>query len=127
MKIAYKINWILVTLLSIATGVFKLMQQQADIELFKAIGFCSVMVTMLGLIQLIGGIMLILPKTRKLGAIVMIPTFIIASIAVFANGMMVFGIVSLLFIAMAYLVYHEEHKSYAVSLLRIAEITSQVS
>lgn len=104
MKILLKINFILITLISIATGIFKLLQQEADIQLFEKIGFTATATTLLGVIQLIGGLMLILPKTRKLGAWIMLPTFIIASIAVFANGMIAFGIVSLLFIAMIILI-----------------------
>lgn len=108
MKPGLKINWILVTLLSIATGVFKVLQQEADIELFKAIGFTETMTLLLGIIQLVGGILLIPKKTRKTGGYIMIPTFIIASIAVFANAQYVFGFVSLLFIVMAYLVIFME-------------------
>ena len=110
MKIFLKINWILTALLSVSTGVFKILQQEADIELFKAIGFNEIMTTILGILQLVGGILLIPAKTRKLGAYIMIPTFIIASIAVFANKMIVFGIVSLVFILMTYLVILMESK-----------------
>jgi len=110
MKTVFTINWILTLLLSIATGVFKLLQQEADIELFSAIGFTETMTTALGAIQLLGGILLIPAKTRKLGAYIMIPTFIIASIAVFANNLIGFGIISLLFIAMAYLVIIMENR-----------------
>lgn len=111
MKLALKANWILVTLLSISTGLFKVLQQEADIQLFEKIGFNSVATTMLGIVQLIGGIMLIVPKTRKMGAYIMIPTFILASIAVFANGMIPFGIVSLFFIGMAGLVIWMENQA----------------
>ena len=104
MKIILTVNWILTILLSIATGVFKLMEQQADIDLFKAIGFTESMIFLLGVVQCLGGLLLILKPTRRIGAYVMIVTFIIASIAVFANKMWVFGVVSLLFIVMAYLV-----------------------
>jgi len=97
-------------MLSIATGMFKLLQQEADIELFKAIGLNTTMVTILGGIQLIGGLLLIPSRTRKLGAYIMIPTFIIASAAVFANTLIAFGAVSILFIAMAYLVIIMENK-----------------
>lgn len=110
MNIALKINWILTMTLSIATGVFKLLQQEADIALFEKIGFNEVGTTVLGAIQLIGGILLILPKTRTWGAYIMIPTFVVASIAVFANGMIGFGVVSLLFIVMALLVVYIERK-----------------
>ena len=44
-----------------------------------------------------------------MGAYIMIPTFILASVAVFANGMMGFGVVSILFIVMAYLVIIKEN------------------
>ncbi len=108
MKLFLKINWILTTLLSIATGVFKILQQEEDIRLFDRIGFNETATTLLGVIQLIGGILLIFPKTRKIGAWVMIPTFIVASIAVFANKMYPFGIVSLLFIVMTILVIYME-------------------
>lgn len=110
MNIFFKVNWILTTLLSIATGIFKLLQQEADITLFKAIGFNTTMVTILGAIQLLGGLLLIPAKTRKLGAYIMIPTFIIASIAVFANHMLAFGAISILFIVMASLVIIKENK-----------------
>jgi hypothetical protein len=110
MKTALRINWMLTILLSISTGVFKLLQQEADIALFQVIGFNELMITALGFVQLVGGILLIPAKTRKWGAYVMIPTFIIASIAVFANSLMVFGMVSLLFIAMAYFVVLMETK-----------------
>ncbi len=110
MKLALTINWVLTTLLSLATGVFKVMQQETDIQLFEKIGFNATMTTILGVIQVIGGLLLIFPKTRKIGAYVMIPTFLIASIAVFANSLWAFGIVSLVFIVMAYGVIVRERR-----------------
>ncbi len=100
MKVLYKINWILLILLSISTGVFKVLQQEADVELFEALGMNATLTALLGLIQLAGGIMLIPGKTRRLGAIIMVPAFVIASIAVFMNNMMIFGAVSVIFILM---------------------------
>jgi len=105
MKVLLKINWILITLLSISTGVFKVLQQEADLQLFAQIGFGATATTIVGIVQLAGGIMLIIPKTRMIGACIMIPTFVIATIAVFANGLIIFGIVSLMFILMAGLVF----------------------
>lgn len=109
MKIFYKVVLVLTILLSISTGIFKIMQQEADIQLFRALGFNEIMTTILGVIQLAGGVMMIFPKYRKRGALIMIPTFMIASLAVFMNQMWLFGIVSLLFIAMAYIVLKYEH------------------
>lgn len=108
MNMALKVNWVLATLLSIATGAFKLAQQPEDIELFSAIGMSAAATTMLGAVQLAGGLLMIPVKTRIAGAWVMIPTYVLASIAVFANSMIVFGMVSLVFIVMAYGVIHME-------------------
>ncbi len=99
-----KINWLLITALSIATGLFKIFQQPEDIELFAQIGFKPTHTTLLGVLQFVGGLFLIFKRTRKYGVYIMIPTFALASIAVFANEMVVFGAISLLFIGMAYLV-----------------------
>ena len=109
MKIFYKVVLVLTVLLSISTGIFKIMQQEADIQLFRALGFNEIMTTLLGVIQLAGGVLMIFSKYRKTGGLIMIPTFIIASIAVFMNQMRLFGVVSLLFIAMAYIVVKYEH------------------
>lgn len=113
MNIALKINWILTILLSISTGIFKLMQQEADVALFDKIGFNETATTLLGAVQLIGGLMLILPKTRLWGAYVMIPTFIVASAAVFANEMWGFAVVSVIFIVMTGLVVFMEKRNKA--------------
>ena len=101
MKLFLKIVWILTILLGVATGLFKILQQPEDILLFEKIGINATGTTIIGVIQLIAGLLLIPARTRKWGAYVLIPTFIIASVAIFANELWVFGIVSLLFIVMA--------------------------
>lgn len=88
-----------------ATGIFKILQQKADIELFSKIGVGVTGTTILGILQLIGGILLIFPKHRKWGAVLMIITFLLATLAVFANQMYIFGFVSILFVAMALFVF----------------------
>ncbi len=104
MKIVLKINWILVTILSLSTGLFKVLQQQEDIQLLEVIGFTPLWVTLLGVFQFFGGVMLITRRFRKEGAYVMIFTFALASIAVFANGMLLSGASSVVLVVMAFLV-----------------------
>ena len=108
MKVILTVLWILTILLCIATGVFKMLQQEADILLFQAIGINVIGTTILGVVQVIAWLLLIPSKTRKAGAIVAILTFILASIAVFANSMLVFGMMSILFILLAASVLYKE-------------------
>ena len=110
MKLSYKINLILLIVLSLATGVFKILRQEADIELFKVLGMTAALTAGLGIVQVVGGVLLVFTQTRKYGALLMMATFVLASVAVFMNGMVVFGAVSLLFILMACWVYFVETK-----------------
>lgn len=109
-KFIYKIILWLTVILSMATGLFKVLQQPQDIELFKKIGLTQTGTTIIGVFQLLGGIAMIIPGFRKWGALIMILTFAVASAAVFASGMTVFGIVSVLFIAMAACIYIQSKK-----------------
>ncbi|WP_282162971.1 DoxX family protein [Ulvibacterium marinum] len=111
MKLLYKINLILLIVLSLATGVFKILRQEADIELFKVLGMTATLTFGLGIVQVLGGLLLIPVQTRKYGALLMMATFVLASLAVFMNGMVVFGLVSLLFILMTFWVYQVEKKN----------------
>ena len=97
------INRILLTALSIMTGVVKLVKMDAEMEIFRNIGMSDGATIGFGVLQLLGGLLLIPPKTTRLGAWIMLPTFCFATYVVFANSMIPFGISSLLFIAMALL------------------------
>lgn len=88
-------------LLSIATAITKLIQMPAEIELFENAGFSLPMTIGFGIIQLIGGILLIPSSLRRYGAMIMFITFVIATAVVFYKGMIGFGCSSILFIALA--------------------------
>ena len=101
MKIARLIALGLLILLSIATGVTKLIQLPAEMALFRGAGWADWLIIGFGVVQVAGGLLLIVAKTRKIGAGVMIASFAIASVVVFLDGRLIFGLVSLLFIALA--------------------------
>lgn len=99
MRIGWKILLVLVILLSLATGATKIAQMPEEMQLFGNAGFNTWATVLFGLVQIAGGMMMAFRKTRKIGAIIMTMTFAAASIVVFVNEMMAFGLVSLLFIA----------------------------
>lgn len=94
-------NRVLLTLLSIMTGAVKLARMEDELVIFRTIGFSDGMTVAFGVVQLVGGLLLLAPKTTRLGAWIMVPTFVLATGVLFANGMIPFGVASLLFIAMA--------------------------
>lgn len=101
MKILLWINRVALTLLSISTGVVKLAQMEEEMVIFRAIGFSDAMTIAFGVVQLVGGLLLLPNRTTRIGAWWMVPTFLFATGVVFANGMIPFGVSSLLFPAMA--------------------------
>lgn len=101
MTAALWINRVLLTLLSLSTGAVKLARMEDEMRIFTEAGFSDPLIIAFGVVQLIGGAVLIPNKTSRLGAGIMLPTFVLATGVVFYNGMIPFGVGSLLFIAMA--------------------------
>lgn len=101
MKWAILTNRVLLTLLSISTGVVKLVQMPEEMEIFRAAGVPDGLTMAFGLVQLVGGLLLIPDRTLRIGAAVMIPTFVLATGVLFVNGLIAFGGFSLLFPASA--------------------------
>lgn len=95
------INRVLLTLLSIMTGVVKLAQMPEEMQIFEQAGFSVPAILAFGVVQLIGGVLLIPNRTHRIGAVVMVPTFVAATAVLFANGLVPFGLFSLSFIASA--------------------------
>ena len=98
-----QVNRVLLTLLSISTGLVKLLRMSEEMAIFRAAGFSDALTVTLGGIQLAGGLLLLSSRTTRVGAWVMALTFAIATGVLFRNGMTTFGVVSFAFIAMAVL------------------------
>ena len=101
MKWALWINRVLLTLLSISTGAVKLGRMEEEMVLFRNAGFADGATLAFGALQLGLGLLLIPARTTQYAAWGMAVTFGIATAVVFINGMIPFGVASLLFIAMA--------------------------
>jgi uncharacterized membrane protein YphA (DoxX/SURF4 family) len=95
------INRVLLALLSISTGAVKLAQMEDEMRIFREAGFPDALTIVFGVVQLGGGVLVVVPRTTALGGWVMAPTFVIATGVLLVNGMTTFGVASLLFIAMA--------------------------
>lgn len=97
------INRVLLTLLSISTGAVKLARMPEEMELFRSVGIPDGATIAFGVVQLVLGLALLLPKTTHRAAWGMAATFALATGVLFVAGMTMFGVVSLLFIGSAVL------------------------
>jgi len=96
-----RLNRVLLTGLSIMTGLVKLFQMDDEMQIFWGAGFSTTAIVVFGVVQLLGGLLLIPPQTTRYGAALMIPTFVIATGVLFVNGLYPFGVFSVLFVASA--------------------------
>lgn len=104
MKNLFTVNLVLVTLLGIAAAIPKLLRLPQEVTFFGNVGLPEGAVLLFGLVQLAGGMLLVVRRTRPWGAAVTAATFLASAVMVFLSGNTVFGLVSILPVLMASLV-----------------------
>ena len=100
MKIIFYIILVILVLLAISSGITKVLLMPRDVEFFGQYGFSNPILVFFGLIQLVGGIILAIPKTRIVGAAVVAFTFLISAIVLFLSGNIPITAVTLIFTAL---------------------------
>lgn len=90
--------------LSIAAGVPKILQIQQELDFLRNIGFSSVGVLVLGVLQFTGGILLFWKRSRLPGAVIASFALLVSSTAIFVGGNTSFGLISLLPFAVSIMV-----------------------
>jgi hypothetical protein len=95
-----------VALLSIAAGLAKVMQTEQEMAFLQGFGFSGALVIAFGLIQLAGGILLVLPKTRITGVVLAAAAFAVSALLIFFGGNWVFGLLSTIPVALACLIIY---------------------
>ena len=82
--------------LSVAAGIPKIMQMPQELGFLQSLRFPPIAVSVLGVVQVLGGVLLVFRKTRLPGATLAGLAFLVSSLAIFMGGNMQFGLVSLL-------------------------------
>ncbi len=97
---------IVIALLSLAAGIAKVMQVPQEIEFLTGQGLSLNMIIIFGVVQILGGILLLVLKTKLIGAIVSLIAFAASAILVFISGNTIFGLVSMIPVAiLIFIVY----------------------
>lgn len=101
MKIVRFLVISIVALLSIAAGLAKVMQTTQEMEFLQGLGLTPGLIVVFGLVQISGGLLLVIPKTRMVGAVITASAFAVSTVLIFIGGNLAFGLFSLLPIALA--------------------------
>jgi len=86
MKIVSTIILIVLILLAVSSGSTKVALMQQDVEFFGKYGFSNSLLIAYGLVQVIGGVLMVFKKTRFVGAAIVAITFLTSLAVLLMEG-----------------------------------------
>jgi hypothetical protein len=100
-KVALLVVHVLIALFGIASGVFKVIGGQADLDVFSHLGMGRAAIAVFGAVQAAAALATIPARSRTAGAVTLAGANLLASVGLFVAGVQPFGVLSLSFVAMA--------------------------
>ena len=86
MSFLLKLNLAILVFLAVSSGITKIILMPQDVEFFGLYGFTNPILIAYGAIQLVGGILLFLAKTRFIAAVIVAITFLISAVVLIMAG-----------------------------------------
>jgi len=111
MKIVNILIIAIVALLSVAAGLAKVMQTQQEVEFLQGFGLSTALIVAFGLIQILGGVLLVPRKTRLPGAVLVTSAFVVSTVLILIGGNLAFGLVSIIPIALASVIIYQSART----------------
>ena len=96
MKVVYMIILVVLILLAVSSGATKILLMQQDVDFFGKYGFSDPILVIYGLVQLIGGLLLVFKRTRFVGAAIVAITFLISLVVILMEGNIPVGIITVI-------------------------------
>jgi len=108
MKIAVTIVAVLIGLLSLAAGGAKIALVPQEVVFLSQFGFVKGHTVSFGVVQVVGGLLMLIPKTRLFGALIAAAGFALSVALLMAAGNMAFAGVSLVPVLLAGFVAYQD-------------------
>ena len=100
MKIFINVILTILVFLAVSAGITKIILMPQDVEFFGKYGFTNPILIAYGVVQLVGGILLVVPRTRIIGAALVAITFLISAVVLVMSGNIPVTIITLICIAL---------------------------
>lgn len=98
MKVIFYVVLVVLIFLAVSSGITKIMLMPRDAEFFGQYGFTNPILIGYGISQLLGGILLAIPKSRVFGAIIVAITFLISVVILILADNIAVAVITLIFI-----------------------------
>lgn len=95
----------LVALLAIAAGAAKVLMVPQEVEFLQGFGFSLELIVAFGIVQIIGALLLAIPKTTSLGLLISVIGYGVSSALIFVEGDYEFALMSILPIVVIVSIY----------------------
>ena len=95
MKAVSTLILVILTLLAVSSGITKILLMQQDVDFFGKYGFSDPILIGFGLVQLLGGLLLVFTKTRFAGAAIVAVTFLVSLVLLLIEGNIPVSIITL--------------------------------
>ena len=86
MRIFYYVVLAILVFLAVSSGVTKAMLMERDVVFFGQYGFTNPILIAFGIVHIVGGVLLAIPKTRTIGAIIVGIAFLISAVVLILAG-----------------------------------------
>lgn len=113
MKVVSMIILIVLFLLAVSSGITKIMLMQQEVDFFGQYGFSDPILMGFGLIQLVGGLLLVLKRTRFVGAAIVATTFLISLVVILMEGNVPVGIATVIAITLSIILMKQSRQPAA--------------
>jgi hypothetical protein len=96
MKAVSAIILVVLILLAVSSGITKVLLMQQEVEFFGRYGFSTPLLVGYGLVQVIGGFLMVFTRTRFAGAAIVAFTFLISLVLILMEGNLPVGIATVI-------------------------------
>jgi len=96
MKVVFTIILLVLILLALSSGISKVLLMPQEVEFFGKYGFSNPLLLAFGLVQVIGGLLMIFTRTRFAGAALVAITFLISLAVLLMAGNIPVAVVTLI-------------------------------
>ena len=103
----------ILTLLAVLSGITKILLMQQDVDFFGKYGLSDPTLIAFGLVQLLGGLLLVFTKTRFVGAAIVAVTFLVSLAMLLMDGNIPASIITLVAILLLGVVMKQSWQSAA--------------
>jgi hypothetical protein len=98
---------VMIGLLSIAAGAAKIALVPDEVEFLSQFGFTTILIVSFGTVQVLGGVLLVIPATRFYGSLAAALAFTLSAALLLIAGDLGFGGVSLVPVVLASLIAYQ--------------------